>query len=133
MRHEVLHVEPIAHGTQPLRPRAREFGHLLAERFADLHRLLAGHGVRDKKRLGNTDPGLELLELVHEVGVDVQATSGVEDHDVAVEPRRLGDRLLTLAEGDVLPLRQRLQLLDGGGSSKVEPGDQRAVALAPGQ
>src|SRR5438067_9114195 len=124
---------------------------LPAERLPHLHRFLAGHRIRDEKRLRDPDARLELLQLGHQLGVDVQTAGGVEDHDVATEPGGLIDgpsgrpsgrtsgrpsgasRHLPMNGEDTrntLSVGESLQLLDGGGPSEVEPSDKRAVAVA---
>src|SRR5437764_10796291 len=132
---------------------------LPAERLPHLHRFLAGHRIRDQERLGDPHPRLELLQLVHQLRVDMQAAGGVEDHDVATKPGGLIDgpsgrtsgppsgrpsgasRHLPMNGEDKLPMNgedtrntlslgESLQLLDGGGPSEVERRDKRAVAVA---
>src|SRR5260370_1326264 len=55
---------------------------LSAEGLPPLHRLLAGHRVRDEERFGHGDGSLQLLELLHHLGVHMKASPGVQDQYV---------------------------------------------------
>ncbi len=65
---------------------------LSAEGLPHLHRLLAGHRVRDEERFGHGDGSLQLLELLHQLGVHMKASRGVQDHDVEQQALGLLDR-----------------------------------------
>ncbi len=55
---------------------------LLVEGFGGVDRILAGHGVDDEEDLMGVERGVDLLQLVHEGVIDVEAACGVEDEDV---------------------------------------------------
>ena len=78
-------------------------------------------------------------QLVHELGVDLQTAGGVDDHDVATEPRRFVDaRLRATATGSVGSrehrhvdaLAEHAELLDRGRALEVGADEQRPAALA---
>jgi len=54
----------------------------LAERLGGVGSVLTGHGVDHEQGLDRLDCGMQGLDLVHHVGVDVQATGGVDDDHV---------------------------------------------------
>ena len=77
-------------------------------------------------------------QLVHQLGVDLQSTGGVDDHDVATEPLRLRrcapratvDRIGRLGvERHVDALAEHAQLLDRGRALEVGADEQRLQAL----
>ena len=76
-------------------------------------------------------------DLLHELGVNGEATRGVDDADVAAQAARLlepglgdGDGVGRLAEdGDTGLLAQNAQLLDGGRALQVGANQQRVAAL----
>ena len=83
------------------------------------------------------DGGLDGLELVHELLVDMQAARGVEKHHVVAVILRVADGLLGdmdgialphLKDGDVELTADDLQLRDGGGTVHVAGHEQRAFA-----
>ena len=55
----------------------------LVELIGRFHRVLAGHGVRDEQNLGRIQRFLQLLQLLHQLFVDMQAAGGVDQQDVA--------------------------------------------------
>ncbi len=80
----------------------------------------------------------DLAQLVHELGVDLQTTGGVDDHDVASEARRFFERASRHAHRvgglgvhrHVDPLAEHAQLLDRGGPLEVGAHEQRPPPLA---
>ena len=83
------------------------------------------------------DGGLDGLELVHELLVDMQAARSVEKHHVVAVILRVADGLLGdmdgialphLKDGDVELTADDLQLRDGGGTVHVAGHEQRALA-----
>jgi redox-sensitive bicupin YhaK (pirin superfamily) len=50
-----------------------------------LHGVLAGHGVQHQDGLRRSDGGLDLLQLFHELVVNVQATAGVHQQPLDVQ------------------------------------------------
>ena len=56
---------------------------LLWNSSAELHRVLAGHGVGDEENLLRIQDLLQGLHLVHQLLVDVQTAGGIDDEDVA--------------------------------------------------
>ena len=81
----------------------------------------------------------DLAQLVHQLGVDLQSTGGVDDHDVAPEARRFleraardRDRVGRLREhGHADALTEHAELLDRRRALEVGADEQRAAALAP--
>jgi hypothetical protein len=55
---------------------------LLVEGFRRVHGVLAGHRVDDEDRVRRADGGGDLDDLLHHLGVDVEATGGVEEDEV---------------------------------------------------
>ena len=81
---------------------------------------------------------LHVLELVHQLGVDVEPAGGVEDHDVAAGLRRLGDAAradlgraaaLLGVDGHVHLRADHLQLLDRRGPLDVGRDEERLLRL----
>ncbi len=114
----------------------------LVERLRAVDGVLAGHRIDHQIDLIGSHALVDHRELVHQLGVDVQTTGGVED-------RYVGSRFLGLlhrgvAEGDGVfrvkigvdrqakLLAEHLQLLDGGGTLQVGRHQQR-LAAAGGQ
>ena len=91
--------------------------------------VLPGHGIDHEQGFRRLDRRVHLLDLVHHVGIDVQAACGIDDHHVdELQPRladrRLGDGHRLLAdvgreEGYADLARQGFQLLDRGGTVDV--------------
>jgi len=54
--------------------------HPLVKLVGDAHGILTGHGIHDQEHFLGVSLGLDLLELVHQLVVDVQAAGGVEQH-----------------------------------------------------
>jgi hypothetical protein len=109
----------------------------LGERLPDAHGLLPDHAVDDQDDLMRAHRALEVLELAHELIVDVQTAGGVEDEEI--EPARAG--LLERPDRDVMRLRavrrapeagvgalgHALELIDGRGAVDVGRDEQRAL------
>ena len=55
----------------------------LVELVGDLHGVLAGHGVGDEQDLDRVELLLQLLQLRHQLVVDVQAAGGIHQQHVA--------------------------------------------------
>src|SRR4051812_27309466 len=64
----------------------------LAELLGDVHGVLAGHRVDDEQDVVRLDRAADVDELLHELGVDVQAAGGVDDQDVLAVHLRLVER-----------------------------------------
>ena len=62
------------------------------ERLRDVHGFLTGHRVDDEQRVVRLHRVTDAAQLVHQIGVDLQTTRGVDDHDVAAEARGLFER-----------------------------------------
>ncbi len=102
--------------------------------------ILAGHGIDHEQGFRRLDRRVHLLDLVHHVGIDVQAACGIDDHHVdELQPRladrRLGDGHRLLAdvgreEGYADLARQGFQLLDSGGSVDVGGNHHHRLLLA---
>ena len=109
------------------------------ERSGEFGRLLADHRVDHQQHLIRLHRGADPHHLFHHVGVDLQATCGVDQQRVeALLPRflqtsgsnvfRLGIR--TEAEHlDIDLCAQRLQLVDGSRSIDISPHHQGPTAL----
>jgi hypothetical protein len=104
----------------------------------DVDGLLAGHGIDDEQRVVGLDDVAHLPQLVHQLGVDLQAAGGVDDHDVATEARRLleraprhRDRIGRLGvHGHADTLAEHPELLDRGRTLEVGADQQRPAVLA---
>ena len=70
----------------------------LVEPARDFHRVLPRHPIGDEQYFLRPDSRLQRLQLVHHLGVDLQAAGGIDDH-------RTGTRRFGLAQGI---LHQRL-------------------------
>ena len=57
-----------------------------------LDRVLPGHRVGDVQQVGRLHRGLDRLQLVHQLVVDVQPAGGVDDDDVEAAVARFGQR-----------------------------------------
>ncbi len=109
----------------------------VVERLGDVHRFLTGHRVDDEQRVLRFDGRVDRVQLVHQIGVDLQTTGGVDDHEVATEPLRFldctarnADRIGRLAvERNVDTPGEHAQLLDGGRALQVGTDEQRLQAL----
>ncbi len=109
----------------------------VVERLRDVHRFLSGHRVDDEQRVLRLHRVGDRAELVHQIGVDLQTTRGVDDDEVATEALRFFDR----APGDahrigglaverhVDPTREHAELLDRGRALQVGADEQRVQAL----
>ncbi|MNZ53199.1 hypothetical protein D3C78_710700 [compost metagenome] len=94
----------------------------VAEGLGGVGGVLAGHGVDHEQRLDRLDRGVQVLDLGHHLGVDVQTTGGVDDDHVdelqlGFTDRRFSDGHWLLAdvgreEGNADIARQCLQLFD---------------------
>ena len=109
----------------------------LTEGLPNPDRLLTRHRVSDEQRLRDLDRGFQAFELLHQLGVHVQAPGCVEDDDIAAEPSRLRDRGprdvldrgFACVKSDPLALRQHAELLDPRRSPIVQGRDERAVTV----
>ena len=110
----------------------------LVEGGGRVHRVLARHRVHDQHDLRRLRRGLDVLELVHELFVYVQAARRVEEDEVAAELLRVGYAglgylhgvaLAHLEDGDAQLLAHGLQLLYGRRAVHVAGHEQRALAL----
>ena len=111
----------------------------LVEALGHVHGVLSRHGVDDEQDLVRLDVRLDVLQLLHEVLVDVQPSRRIDDHDV-IEMRtcmidcapgnRHGIRALRHGkDGDAELPAQHLKLLDGGGPIDVGRDKQRLLPL----
>ena len=83
------------------------------ELLGALHRVLAGHGVGHVEDLAGLGQRLQLLQLGHQLVVDVQAARGVHEQEVVADGARLGEgRLAGSPAGSVERSR------DGGPSGR---------------
>ena len=111
---------------------------VVVERLGGFDGALTGHRVDDEERVFRFDGRADAADLVHQLGVDGEATGGVDDQHVAAEALRLGetgvgdrDRVGRLAEdGDADLAAEDAELLDRGGALKVGADEQRVAALA---
>ena len=105
--------------------------------------ILTGHRIDDEQRLVGIDAAVQGGDLVHHVGIDMQATGGIDQHhvvelDTRVLHRRFGDghRLLGGVGGEEIDpdfLGQRFQLVDGGRTIDVGRDHQHLLLLALAQ
>ena len=113
----------------------------VVESLGDVHRLLAGHGVDGEDHLVNGRRLANVAQLIEQRLVDLQPAGGVDDDDVAVEPRRFRDAArgelrdlgLPIRDGhrDLVVQPELLELLHGGGARDVGCDQHRPVAVAP--
>ena len=105
-----------------------------------VHGVLTGHGVHHQQDLVGVDVCLDILQLVHELLVDMQAACGVQKHQIVAvvggELQRLlgnlhGIALPHLEDGNVQLPAHHLQLGDGGGTVHVAGHQQRPLAVLP--
>ena len=108
----------------------------VVERLGDVGRLLADHRVDDEVDLVRLAELVDLLQLIHQIVVDLQSPGGVEDdrvaelflrldHRIAADVDRVG-RLAVDRHADLGA--ERLQLLDGTGALQVGCGEERLAA-----
>ena len=110
----------------------------LVERLRRGDGVLARHGVDDEERVVGRHRLGDLADLIHQFGVDGQATGGIDENDVAPVLARVADRLPGhfhriggLAEDRYADLvAERLQLLHRGGPLKVGRHQERVTTLA---
>ena len=108
------------------------------ERLGHAHGVLTGHRIDDQERVVGLDRLGDLAHLLHQLGVDRQATGGVDDEHVAAQAARLGeaagggaDRVARLAEHRHVDLSaEGAQLLDRGRTLEVGAHQQWLPALA---
>ena len=101
-----------------------------------VHGILARHGVDDEQALRRVHGGIDLLHLVHEALVDVQASGGIDDEHVEHAALRLLESVASDFRGRIRRagweklrtdlLRESLQLQDRGGSPHVRAHEQDA-------
>ncbi len=114
---------------------------MLLEGLGDLDGALAGGGVGDENGFLGGEGGADLLELVEEGLIEVEASGGIEDEDLDAVLLGLGagagddlDRVFFLGpavDGEVEALAEDLELLHGGGAGEIarDQGDALALAL----
>ena len=110
------------------------------EPLRDAHGLLADHGIHDQQRFRWPGDFAHPLQLVHQIGIDLQTAGGVEDEDTVPIVARFLDRprgdlsdvLLTALRvnrhADLLA--QRLELIDRGRPLDVQRSQHGRAALA---
>ena len=104
-----------------------------------LDRVLAGHRVGDIQQVRGLNRGLDRLQFVHQLVVDVQTARGVDDDDVEAGVLRLGQRAARALHrihlaGRVVDANPRLladhrQLLDRRRTPDVGRDQQRMTPL----
>ncbi|MNZ69798.1 hypothetical protein D3C78_881120 [compost metagenome] len=102
--------------------------------------VLAGHGIDHEQGFNRLDRGMQRLDFVHHVGVDVQTAGGVDnDHvdelELGLANRRFGNGHRLLAdigreEGHANVVGQRFQLLDRSRAVDVGRNHHHALLLA---
>ncbi|CAE6947305.1 conserved protein of unknown function [Ectopseudomonas oleovorans] len=112
----------------------------VTERLGRVGSILAGHGIDHEQRLHRLDRRVQRLDLGHHLGVDGQATGGIEDDHVdelelGLADRRVGDVHRLLAgiggeEGDVEVASQGFQLFDRRRTIDVGRDQQHRLLLA---
>ena len=112
--------------------------HRLVERLGAVDGILAGHAVDNQIDLLGIDPLVDLLQLLHQLVVDVQPAGGVEDDDlnaftagffdrVVAHLHRIGRARLGIDRNAKL-FAEHVQLLDSGRSLKVGGDEHRLLA-----
>ncbi|MNM44050.1 hypothetical protein D3C81_549410 [compost metagenome] len=94
----------------------------ITKRLGGVGGVLTGHGVNHEQRLDRLDRGVQVFDLGHHLGVDMQTTGGIDDDHVdefqfGFADRRFGNRYRLLAdigreEGNADITCQGFQLLD---------------------
>ena len=112
----------------------------VAEGLRRVHRVLARHGIDHEQPLVRSDGRIDVAHLLHQLGIDVQATGGVDDEHVvdaaARGIQRGGCNPAGAAPGcyrmEIRPhlLGQALQLQHGGRPADVGADQQHALLLA---
>ena len=110
-------------------------GQILVEGFGHGHGILAGHGVGHEQNFLRLYGGLDVHQLLHERGVDVQAARRIEDDHGALLLfgvfERGADNVHGLhirrrsKAGDVELPGERAELIDGGGTVHVHGNEIR--------
>ena len=107
--------------------------------FRHIDGFLTGHGVYHQQNIRGSRRFLQPAQLVHQLFVDLQTASGIDDHIVVAVIFGVLYRLLRGQHGVLGPLlenrgfrlfRHDLQLLDGGGAVNISRYQQRPVSLA---
>ena len=118
---------------------------LLVEGLGHVHRVLAGHGIHHQEDFLGLHGFLDAGQLVHQLGVDVQAAGGVDNQHIPLVVAGVIDsfpggfhRILgtLFKHGHLHLLAHHLQLLDGGRTVNVTGGQHGLFALLrqiPGQ
>ena len=110
----------------------------LVEGFRDVDRVLTGHRVDGQKDLVGVNLRLDVLQLLHELFIDMQTAGGIEDHDIVAVVFRVANRFLRDPDGvfgahlkdRYLRLRaDDLQLFDRRGTIDVARDQHRTVIL----
>ena len=110
----------------------------LVEFFSYIDRVLTGHRVDDEQDLVRVNFIFDILQLLHQLFVDVQAAGGVEDNDVVAVVFGMLDRVFGdlhradgshLKDGGVHLCADHLQLLNRGRTVDVAGDQQRAASL----
>ena len=111
----------------------------IVEGGGGVHRVLAGHGVHHQQDLIGVDGGLNVLQLVHELLVDMEAARRVQQDRVKSVVLGVGQGVpgdlhrvdLPLGKhGDPQLFSHHLELGDGGGAVYVAGRQQRPFAHA---
>ena len=107
-----------------------------------MHGVLADHRIDDEENFIGVDGITDVARLLHEVFVDCEAASRVDDHDVmellfrvpdaiSGDLHRIADAVARLRRvgSDARPLTDNLQLVDGVGALEVRSNEKRRVPL----
>jgi hypothetical protein len=103
--------------------------------------VLTGHGVTDEQCLVGVDRRVDLLEFLHQGGIDVESAGGVQNDDFGTEPLCFPDAVATdlngIACSRIFTVNRAanlstddFQLFDRGGSLKVGGDQKRRDALS---
>ncbi len=114
-----------------------------AEGAGRIDRVLPGHGIDHKESLHSGNRGIDLTNLFHQFGVDVQAARRIDDEDVVHPPFRLiesgtrdvGRSILSAGGEKIRPhlFRKTLQLQDRCRPPDVRADQQDTLAFALNQ
>src|SRR5262249_2215008 len=110
---------------------------LVVKDLGDVHGFLADHRVDDQVDVIRLNLAVDLVQLVHQLSIDLEPAGGVENDHVEAVLFRVSDGVLAdldrvgclRIDRDVDLLAEDLELLDGGGALQVGRDEEWATTL----